>query len=64
MVFEYLNHDLTGLLDSPGLATVFTEANQKYLLKELLQSLYFCHKHGVLHRDIKGAAQSWVAKRA
>jgi serine/threonine protein kinase len=52
MVFEFCEHDLTGLLES-GLP--ITDAQLKYYMKGLLEGLAYIHKHGVLHRDIKGA---------
>ncbi|KAL0362384.1 UNVERIFIED_CONTAM: putative serine/threonine-protein kinase [Sesamum calycinum] len=47
LVFEYMEHDLTGLASLPGIK--FTEPQQ------LLSGLDYCHSHGVLHRDIKGS---------
>ncbi|KAH9718708.1 cyclin-dependent kinase C-1 [Citrus sinensis] len=48
MVFEYMDHDLTGLADRPGLR--FTVPQIK-----LLTGLHYCHVNQVLHRDIKGS---------
>eukprot|EP00941_MAST-03F_sp_MAST-3F-sp1_P005995 g5995.t1 len=53
MVFEYMDHDLTGLLDTPGV--VLTRAHIKCYMKQLLEGLQYIHKHSILHRDIKGA---------
>ncbi|RZB42413.1 Cyclin-dependent kinase C-2 [Glycine soja] len=47
MVFEYMDHDLTGLADRPGMR--FTVPQIK-----LLTGLHYCHVNQVLHRDIKG----------
>nr|XP_027199346.1 cyclin-dependent kinase 12-like isoform X1 [Dermatophagoides pteronyssinus] len=51
LVFEYMDHDLMGLLDS-GLV-VFTEANIAHVMKQLLDGLSYCHRNNFLHRDIK-----------
>ncbi|CAB4283811.1 unnamed protein product [Prunus armeniaca] len=53
MVFEYMDHDLTGLADRPGLR--FTVPQIKCYMKQLLTGLHYCHANQVLHRDIKGS---------
>ncbi|XP_034891319.1 probable serine/threonine-protein kinase At1g09600 isoform X2 [Populus alba] len=53
LVFEYMEHDLAGLLASPGIK--FTEAQIKCYMQQLLHGLEHCHNRGVLHRDIKGS---------
>lgn len=53
MVFEYMDHDLTGLMDTPSIK--FTEAQVKTYAKQLLQGLWYCHQREILHRDIKGS---------
>lgn len=53
MIFEYLSHDLTGLLNHPSFS--LTEAHKKNLAKQLFEGLDYLHKRGVLHRDIKAA---------
>ncbi|KAL0751958.1 hypothetical protein Bca101_033961 [Brassica carinata] len=53
MVFEYMDHDLTGLADRPGLR--FTIPQIKCYMRQLLTGLHYCHAHQILHRDIKGS---------
>jgi CTD kinase subunit alpha len=53
MVFEYMDHDLTGVLHHPSIH--FTPAHLKSLMKQLLEGLGFIHRRGVLHRDLKGS---------
>mmetsp|Transcript_31846 Transcript_31846/g.51412 ORF Transcript_31846/g.51412 Transcript_31846/m.51412 type:complete len:476 (+) Transcript_31846:205-1632(+) len=53
MVFEYMDHDLTGLMDTPGMK--FTPSQIKCYMMQLLTGLHYCHTNGVLHRDIKGS---------
>ncbi|KAI3502107.1 hypothetical protein L1887_30138 [Cichorium endivia] len=53
LVFEYMEHDLTGLVSLPNIK--FTEPQVKCYMKQLLSGLDHCHSHGVLHRDIKGS---------
>eukprot|EP00245_Coleochaete_scutata_P014763 TRINITY_DN6380_c0_g1_i1.p1 TRINITY_DN6380_c0_g1~~TRINITY_DN6380_c0_g1_i1.p1 ORF type:complete len:842 (-),score=166.79 TRINITY_DN6380_c0_g1_i1:259-2784(-) len=53
LVFEYMEHDLAGLAACPGV--MFTEAQVKCYMLQLLRGLEHCHARGVLHRDIKGS---------
>lgn len=53
MVFEYLSHDLTGILNHPTFK--LESAQKKHLAKQLFEGLDYLHTRGVLHRDIKAA---------
>ncbi|KXJ92668.1 kinase-like domain-containing protein [Microdochium bolleyi] len=53
MVFEYLSHDLTGLLNHPSYT--LDPAQRKHLAMQLFEGLDYLHHRGVLHRDIKAA---------
>ncbi|KHO01460.1 Serine/threonine-protein kinase domain protein [Metarhizium album ARSEF 1941] len=53
MVFEYLSHDLTGLLNHPTFK--LAPAQKKDLARQLFEGLDYLHTRGVLHRDIKAA---------
>ncbi|GAB1603554.1 cyclin-dependent kinase 12-like isoform X1 [Argonauta hians] len=51
LVFEYMDHDLMGLLES-GLVH-FNQDHIASFIKQLLDGLNYCHKKDFLHRDIK-----------
>ncbi|KAL6198972.1 hypothetical protein ACLB2K_028760 [Fragaria x ananassa] len=51
MVFEYMDHDLTGLAKRAR----FTVPQVKCYMSQLLKGLHYCHANGVLHRDIKSS---------
>ncbi|XP_052176933.1 protein IMPAIRED IN BABA-INDUCED STERILITY 1 [Diospyros lotus] len=53
LVFEYMEHDISGLSSCPGVN--FSQAQVKCYMKQLLSGLEHCHSRGVMHRDIKGA---------
>lgn len=53
MVFEYMDHDLTGVLTQQQFA--FSDANLKSLCQQMLAGLAYLHHKGVIHRDIKGS---------
>ncbi|XP_073007494.1 probable serine/threonine-protein kinase At1g54610 isoform X1 [Typha latifolia] len=53
LVFEYMEHDLSGLAATPGVK--FTESEVKCYMQQLFRGLEHCHNRGVLHRDIKGS---------
>lgn len=52
MVFEFFEHDLAGLMNSKF---VFSEAQIKSYIKQLLAGLHYIHKRRILHRDIKAS---------
>lgn len=51
LVFEYMDHDLMGLLES-GMVD-FSEVHNASIMRQLLDGLNYCHKKNFLHRDIK-----------
>jgi CTD kinase subunit alpha len=53
MVFEYLEHDLTGLINHTEFT--LTPAHKKHFAKQFFEGLEHLHRRGVLHRDIKAA---------
>ncbi|KAM0790151.1 hypothetical protein ACM66B_005471 [Microbotryomycetes sp. NB124-2] len=53
MVFEYMDHDLTGILHHPSIQ--LSAAHLKSLMQQFLEGLGFIHRRGILHRDLKGS---------
>lgn len=51
LVFEYMDHDLFGLLDS-GVLDLNNDQIASFM-KQLLEGLNYCHSKNFLHRDIK-----------
>ncbi|GAB2216702.1 hypothetical protein Droror1_Dr00024479 [Drosera rotundifolia] len=51
LVFDYMEHDLAGLISCPDIK--FTESQIKCFMQQLLYGLDYCHRRGVMHRDIK-----------
>ena len=52
MAFEYMEHDLTGIL-SRGIP--FHPEHIKCLAKQLFDGLVYMHNLNIIHRDIKGS---------
>ncbi|KAJ8530614.1 hypothetical protein K7X08_023495 [Anisodus acutangulus] len=53
LVFEYMEHDLSGLLSCPDIK--FTDSQIKCYMRQLLSGLEHCHSRGIMHRDIKAS---------
>nr|XP_043637674.1 probable serine/threonine-protein kinase At1g09600 [Erigeron canadensis] len=54
LVFDYMEHDLAGLLHTQKVKK-FTLPQIKCYMQQLLRGMEHCHARGVLHRDLKGS---------
>ena len=50
--FEYVKHDLQGLLEK---GVKFDLSHIKWIMKQVLKGLMYLHENRTIHRDIKGA---------
>jgi len=53
MVFEYLEYDLTGVLETPEIR--LTQDHVKSWSQQLLNGMHYMHTNKVLHRDLKAS---------
>ena len=53
MVFEYLEYDLTGVLETPEIR--LTQDHIKSWTKQLLAGVHYMHVNKVIHRDLKAS---------
>nr|GEU47746.1 probable serine/threonine-protein kinase At1g09600 [Tanacetum cinerariifolium] len=54
LVFDYMEHDLAGLLQVSR-TKKFTLPQIKCYMQQFLRGLEHCHSRGILHRDLKGS---------
>jgi len=53
MVFEYLEYDLTGVLETPEIR--LTADHVKSWTRQLLEGTHYMHQNKVIHRDLKAS---------
>ena len=54
LIFEFVEQDLKKALDK-RVGGSFTGSSLKKLVYQLIDGLYFCHRHRIVHRDLKPA---------
>jgi serine/threonine protein kinase len=50
-VFEYLEHDLAGLVTLKNRSLPVSQI--KFFVRQILQALAHCHEQNIMHRDVK-----------
>ncbi|KAJ3106250.1 kinase subunit of RNA polymerase II carboxy-terminal domain kinase I [Phlyctochytrium planicorne] len=53
LVFEYMDHDLTGVFNNPNLK--WEPQHIKCIMTQLFEGLSYMHGKGMVHRDMKGS---------
>lgn len=53
LVFEFMNHDLLGLMNNPEMS--FNEGDVYQIISQVIEGLKFCHDQQIIHRDLKSS---------